>query len=79
MIFGIDAYFTVGLGVTGLGYTVVLVDTFVGFVVEVVFDLVVFVVAGVLVGPPKTNHTSVVKTKSLNEAISIFKFRIRAF
>jgi len=67
VIFGIDAYFTVGLGVTGFGYTV-------GFVANVVFDLVVFVVAGVLVllvGPPKTNHTSVVKTKSLNEAISI--------
>ena len=74
MIFGIDAYFTVGLGVTGLGYTVVLLVTFVGFVADVVFDLVVFVVAGVLVllvGPPKINHTSVVKTKSLNEAISI--------
>lgn len=46
--------------------------TVVVFFAEDVFVLVAFAVAGVLVvfvGPPKTNHTSVVKTKSLNDAI----------
>ena len=40
-----------------------------GLVVVDMFVLVEFVVAGVLVGPPKASHKSVVKIKSLDEAI----------